>query len=103
MADVTAEAFRARGFEVVRAAIQFTDLRYAKLFSRFPLRHAYLDVFRMILPQLRRATGEIRVPDVAMHGEYDLLCIGSPTICPTVLRGLSEEYGSWNTIWMSVR
>ena len=79
VADVTAEAFRARGFEVVRAAIRFTDLRYAKPFSRFPLRHAYLDVFRMILPQLRRATGEIRVPDVAMHGEYDLVCIGSPT------------------------
>src|SRR6478609_3610759 len=25
---------------------------------------------------------------------------GSPTMSPTVMRGLSEEYGSWNTIWM---
>src|SRR4051812_192742 len=79
VADAIAEAFRARGFEVGRAAIQFTEVRYATLFSRFPLRHAYLDVFRMIVPQLRRATGEIRLPDVAMHGEYDLVCIGSPT------------------------
>jgi hypothetical protein len=25
---------------------------------------------------------------------------GSPTMSPTVIRGLSEVYGSWNTIWM---
>ena len=50
-----------------------------KLFSRFPLRHAYLDVFRMLVPQLRRATGEIHVPEIVAEGEYDLVCLGSPT------------------------
>ena len=25
---------------------------------------------------------------------------GSPTMSPTVIRGLSEVYGSWKTIWM---
>src|SRR3954447_5823916 len=79
VADVMAETFGERGFEVERAAIEFTDARYAKRFSRFPLRHAYIDVFRMLLPQLRRATGEIRVPDVVTQGTYDLVCIGSPT------------------------
>jgi hypothetical protein len=77
--DVLAEVFRDRGFEVHLAAIEFTDARYAPQFSRLPLRHAYLDVFRMLVPQLRRATGEIRVPDVVTQGRYDLVCIGSPT------------------------
>ena len=73
VAGVMAGVFRARGFEVQSAAIEFTDPRYTKLFSRFPLRHAYLDVFRMLVPQLRRATGEIHVPEIVAEGEYDLL------------------------------
>ena len=28
---------------------------------------------------------------------------GAPTIVPTVCLGFSDEYGSWNTIWMSLR
>jgi menaquinone-dependent protoporphyrinogen IX oxidase len=79
VADVLAEVFRARGFEVQLAAIEFTDARYAGQFARLPLRHAYLDVFRMLVPQLRRATGDIRVPDVVAQGRYDLVCLGSPT------------------------
>ena len=57
VANVMAEAFDARGFHVEQAAIAFTDARYASLFSRFPLRHAYLDVFRMTLPQLSSRHG----------------------------------------------
>jgi hypothetical protein len=49
------------------------------LFSRFPLRHAYLDIFGMLPAELRRATGQIRIPDEAQEGNYDLVCIGSPT------------------------
>ena len=33
----------------------------------------------MIPAQLRGATGEIRIPDAAREGSYDLVCIGSPT------------------------
>src|SRR3954449_9808732 len=79
VSDVMADTLRARGFDVQTAAIEFTDARYAKPFSRLPLRHAYRDVFRMLVPQLRRATGEIGVPDVVLRGRYDLVCIGSPT------------------------
>ena len=40
-----------------------------------------LDILGMLPAQLRRATGQIRLPDEAREGEgeYDLVCIGSPT------------------------
>ena len=53
--------------------------RYAELFSQFPLQHAFLDIRGMFPAQLRRATGRIRLPDEAREGEYDFVCIGSPT------------------------
>jgi hypothetical protein len=68
-----------RGFEVRHAPIELTDTRYAGRFSTFPLRHVYLDLLMMLLPQLRRATGEIRIPEEAGEGDYDLVCVGSPT------------------------
>jgi menaquinone-dependent protoporphyrinogen IX oxidase len=79
VAEAMAEGFRERGCEVRLAGIEFTDKRYAERFTRFPLRHAYLDIFGMMPAQLRNATGEIRVPDEAQQGDYDLICIGSPT------------------------
>ena len=77
--EAMADALRERGCEVQQALIEFTDTRYAERFSRFPLRHPWLDVLGMGLPQLRRATGEIRIPEAARQGEYDLICFGSPT------------------------
>jgi hypothetical protein len=77
--EAMGEAFRARGWDVARAAIEFTDARYAERFSRFPLRRPYLDLLGMLPAQLRRATGSIRVPAEAQSGGYDLVCIGSPT------------------------
>jgi hypothetical protein len=71
--------FHDRGWTTERAQIEFTDARYAKTFARFPMKHRYLDVLRMLPAQLRRATGEIRVPPEAGGGDYDLVCIGSPT------------------------
>ena len=32
-----------------------------------------------LVPQLSHATGQIRVPDTVREGDYDLVCIGSPT------------------------
>jgi hypothetical protein len=61
------------------AAIESTDSRYAERFTRFPLRHVYRDLFGMIPAQIRTATGEIRIPDEASDGDYDLVLIGSPT------------------------
>jgi hypothetical protein len=33
----------------------------------------------MFPAQMRRATGEIQLPDEAREGDYDFVCIGSPT------------------------
>jgi hypothetical protein len=77
--EAMADALRERDFEVQQALIEFTDKRYAERFSRFPLRHPWLDVLGMLVPQTRRSIGEIRIPEVARQGDYDLICFGSPT------------------------
>src|SRR3954462_12745746 len=79
VAEALADVLRGQGCDVQLARIELTDSRYAERFTRFPLRHAYLDIFGMLPAQLRGATGEIRIPDEATHGDYDLVCIGSPT------------------------
>jgi hypothetical protein len=77
--EAMAGVLRQRGCDVHTAEIDFTDPRYAGRFSRFPFRHVYLDLFAMLPAQLRRATGQIRVADEALAGDYDLVCVGSPT------------------------
>jgi menaquinone-dependent protoporphyrinogen IX oxidase len=77
--EAMADALRQRGCEVRQAGIEFTDRRWAERFSRLPLRHAVLDILGMLPAQLRGATGEIRIPDEAREGDYDLICVGSPT------------------------
>src|SRR3954454_3694759 len=77
--EAMADVLRARGCEVRQAAIALTDKRWAERFSRMPLRHAYRDILGMLPAQLRGATGEIQIPDDARQGNYDLICIGSPT------------------------
>src|SRR3954463_1797915 len=79
VAEALADVLRGRGCDVRLARIELTDSRYAERFTRFPLRHAYLDIFGMLPAQIRGATGEIRIPDEATNGDYDLVCIGSPT------------------------
>lgn len=68
-----------RGADVDRAAIEFTDQRYVERFSNFPWPRAFMTVITMLPAQLRRATGEIRIPDKARSGDYDLVVVGSPT------------------------
>lgn len=82
--EASAAVFRERGYEVHNAAIEFTDRRYAEPFSRFPMRHMWLDFFSVLPAQTRRATGEIRIPDAVRNLEYDVICIGSPTWWRTV-------------------
>ena len=79
MSDAMADSMRERGCEVTQAAIEFTDRRYVERVTRFPMRHALLDVLRMLPPQMRRKTGEIRIPPEAQDDSYDLVCILSPT------------------------
>ena len=73
------EVFRERGYDVHTAEIEFTDRRFAERFSRFPMQRVWPDMLSVLPAQTRRASGEIRIPDEVLDGEYDLICIGSPT------------------------
>ena len=82
--EAAAEVFRERGCEVQKAEIEFTDPRYAERFSRFPMRRVWPDMLSVLPAQKRGDTGEIRTPDTVRNGDYDLICIGSPTWWQTV-------------------
>jgi len=77
--DAMAEVLRGRGCDVSQAAIEFTDPHYSKNFKEFPFRHAVFGILPLLWPQLRRKTGQIRIPETAKQGDYDLVCFGSPT------------------------
>jgi menaquinone-dependent protoporphyrinogen IX oxidase len=79
VAEAIADVLGDRGCEVRQASIGFTDKRWSERFTRLPLKHALLDVLGMLPAQLRGATGEIEIPAEAREGDYDLVCIGSPT------------------------
>jgi menaquinone-dependent protoporphyrinogen IX oxidase len=74
-----ADVLRRRGCDVTQAAIEFTDPHYSKNFQVFPFKHAVFGILPLLGPQLRRKTGQIRIPDEAKAGDYDLVCLGSPT------------------------
>ena len=82
--EAAGEVFRERGCEVQKAEIEFTDPHYAERFSRFPMRHVWPDMISVLRAQKRGETGEIRTPDTVRDGDYDLICIGSPTWWQTV-------------------
>ena len=77
--EAAGDEFRERGCEVYKAPIEFTDPRYAERFSRFPMRRVWPDMLSVLSAQKRGDTGEIRTPDTVRNGDYDLICIGSPT------------------------
>jgi menaquinone-dependent protoporphyrinogen IX oxidase len=77
--DAMADVLRERGCDVSQASIEFTDPHYARNFKEFPFRHAVFGILPLLWPQLRRKTGQIRIPDVAKAGDYDLVCFGAPT------------------------
>ncbi len=82
--DAAGEVFRERGYEVAEAPIEFTDPRYAERFSRFPMRKVWPEFLGMLPAQMLRRTGEIRTRDEVRTGDFDLICIGSPTWWRTV-------------------
>ncbi len=77
--ETAGEVFRARGCEVHKAEIEFSDQRYAEKFSRFPMRRVWPDMLSVLGAQKRNETGEIQTPDTVRNGDYDLILIGSPT------------------------
>jgi menaquinone-dependent protoporphyrinogen IX oxidase len=82
--EAAGEVFRARGCEVDTAQIEFTDQKYGEKFARFPMRRVWPDMMSVLGAQKRGETGEIKIPDAARDGDYDLICIGSPTWWQTV-------------------
>ena len=82
--ETAGEVFRERGYEVVPAAIEFTDPQYSEPFSRFPLQRVWPDMLSVLKAQGRGELGGIRIPDAVTDGEYDLICLGSPTWWKTV-------------------
>ena len=79
MSDAMADELRAAGVDVTQAAVAFTDRRYVDRFKTFPMHNAFLDVLRMLPAQVLRRTGEIQIPPEAQSGDYDLVCVLSPT------------------------
>jgi flavodoxin len=79
VADAMAKALEARGCDVTKALIDFTDDRWVPKLSQFPMKRPFPQIVGILPAQLRHKTGEIRIPPEAEAGEYDLLIIASPT------------------------
>ena len=95
------EVFRERGYDVTEAPIEFTDPRYAERFSRFPMRKVWPEFLGMLPAQTLQRTGDIRTPDAVRTGDYDLICIGSPTWWRTVsmpLRSFLKSHEARNLL-----
>ena len=79
VADAMVDTLTARGCDVTRGLIEFTDERWVPKLSQFPMKHP-IRLLASILPaQLRHKTGEIVIPPEAQAGDYDLVVIASPT------------------------
>ena len=76
VAESMAERFREHGCDVVLSPIQFVDSRYE---MNFPWRPFWPKLLRMIWPELRGKTGAIQVDAESLQGDFDLICLGSPT------------------------
>ena len=79
VADAMEKAFEARGCDVTKALIEFTDQRYLPKLSEFPMKRPMLQIPVVLPAQLRHKTGEIRVPPEAEAGHHDLVVFASPT------------------------
>ena len=79
VADAMTQALTARGCDVTKALIEFTDQRYVPKLSEFPMKRPFPQIVSILPAQLRHKTGEIRIPAEAEAGDYDLVLIASPT------------------------
>ena len=79
VAEVMQEALAEKSYNVTGSAIEFTDRKWSKLFAGVPMRRPAVQIPTILIAQRRRKTGEIRVPEEAQRGDYDLVVIGSPT------------------------
>ena len=77
--DAMVEELTARGCDVTKSALAFSDARYGGRFSKLPMRRSIWHIVGMLVPQRRRKTGEIVIPPEAQAGDYALVVFGSPT------------------------
>ena len=77
--DVIANELEARGCDVTKALIEFTDERWVPHLSQFPMKRPMAQIATILPAQIRHKTGEIRVPAAAQAGDYDLVLVASPT------------------------
>lgn len=76
VAEAMREVLDEVGCDVEECEIEFVDQRYQ---IELPFRPVGRKLFRWLLPQLLGKTGEVRVRDDVLAGDYDLICLGSPT------------------------
>ena len=79
VADVVADELELRGYQATKAALEFTDPKWAERFSKVPMTRAVLKISSILLAQRLKKTGEIGIPAAARDGDYDLVVVGSPT------------------------
>ena len=79
VAEAMAQALTARGCDVTKALIEFTDERWVPKLSQFPMKRPMPQIGSILPAQLRHKTGEIRIPAEAQAGDYDLVFLASPT------------------------
>jgi flavodoxin len=77
--DAMTKELEARGCDVTKALIEFTDKRWVAKLSRFPMERSVAQIATVLPAQMRHKTGEIGIPSEAQAGDYDLVLIASPT------------------------
>lgn len=76
VAEAMGEVFRELDCQVDLCNIEFVDLRYR---IGLPFRPVIRKLLSWFLPQVLGKTGAVHVPQEILSGDYDLICLGSPT------------------------
>ena len=77
--EAMSDVFRERGCDVDPRPNRPDQHSLRGALPDFPMPHPFRELIGMIPAELRRATGEIAIPEQARSGDYDLVVIGSPT------------------------
>ncbi len=76
VAEAMAEVFAELDCEVELCNIEFVDEHYR---IELPFRPVNRKLLSWFLPQVLGKTGAVHVPEEIIDGNYDLICLGSPT------------------------
>jgi flavodoxin len=79
VAQAMAQALDARGCDVTKGLIEFTDQRWVPKLAQFPMKRPVPQIASILTAQFRHKTGEIRIPPEAQTADYDLVVLVSPT------------------------